>query len=231
MALYKDYSIANDTLNGALIASQLKDEIQASAITVALDNISSTGDTVTITFKADITAEIATLDSVVAAHDGILVAIADPVEVESSPAFASKYTKDGKSLFKRVHGVGPVSVPVYDANDEANTVKTIELTISYPEAKFTGADIIGTELGDIVDFTVHDTDNNDISGLPTTSPYAPNIQLNQFGFNVVMTGGSYSNTSQYDASLYQGMKLRAKIKNMGAATKNFYMNVELHEVK
>lgn len=65
------YSILNDTANGLLNVDALKSEIEASAVTIALDSISSAGDVLTISFKAMLDAQNLTdLDNVVAAHEG-----------------------------------------------------------------------------------------------------------------------------------------------------------------
>lgn len=70
MSIYA-YSIANDTLNGAVANVKLSNEIQASAIVVALQGASTSNDILTIEFKATLsTADQAILDTVVAAHDG-----------------------------------------------------------------------------------------------------------------------------------------------------------------
>lgn len=72
MALYS-YAISTDTLNGAVASSKLSNEIQASSIVVALEGVSSAllTDTLSIEFKATLsTNDQATLNAVVAAHDG-----------------------------------------------------------------------------------------------------------------------------------------------------------------
>ena len=67
------YSISNDTANGLLAQGALYEQIQEdSNITTALDNISVSGDTVTVLFKEDISAaEKTALDALIAAHDGV----------------------------------------------------------------------------------------------------------------------------------------------------------------
>ena len=63
------YSIASDTLNGAVAPDKLSDEIQAEeSITIALQGISIDGDVLDIEFRDAITKS--TLDVIVAAHDG-----------------------------------------------------------------------------------------------------------------------------------------------------------------
>lgn len=130
--------------------------------------------------------------------------------------FASKKIESG-SLFKRVHGVSSQSIP---AGQTAN----VDFVIPYPTAKFSGAEIFGTSLGDSVNFKVLDDGNGTFSG-------TPNAPLNQFGFGVKMKDGDYKNTSEYDADMYAGMILRCEYTNNSANAKVIYMNLELHEVK
>lgn len=146
------------------------------------------------------------------------------IAYNSLPAFASKVL-NGKSLFKRVHGVS--------ASIDAGETKDIDIAIAYPVTKFTGAEIFNTEVGDVVNFTVHDTATNTYSGAPTSPlpTFYPNYKLNQFGLDVQMPKDRYANTSNYDADIYQGMIIRCSYKNNGASTKSVYMNVWLHEVK
>lgn len=148
------------------------------------------------------------------------------VEVDNITPFASKKIWIGgvlKNLFKRVHGVKSASI-------NASAEGDIDFTIPYPHAKFTGAEMFGTELGDTVKFYVLDTANNDISGLDVGT-YGANVPLNQFGFDVEMPPERYANTSDYDADLYQNMVIRCKYTNNGASAKVISMNVWLHEVK
>lgn len=224
MATSFNYSIANDTANGALSGADLKSEIESSSITIALNDVSSAGDTLTINFKANLSAgEETTLNGVVSAHTGVITKSAEPVEVEVTPPFANKKLTDGRSLFKRVHGA--------NATISANSTGTIDITVPYSEVKFTGAAIINCAVGDTVDFTVHDTYNNDISGLDTGT-YGNNVQLNQFGYDVEMSKDFYENTSQYDASLYQNMIVRCSYTNNDANNSRYVaVNFEMHEVK
>lgn len=136
--------------------------------------------------------------------------------------FASKKIPGG-SLFKRVHGLSGI----VNANSTAN----IDFVVPYAVCKFNGAEIIGCKFGDLVDFTVHDTANNDISGLPTTAPYGPNIELNKFGHGVFMPAEFYENTSEYDADLFQNMIIRCTYTNNTNENITIGINFELHEVK
>lgn len=128
-----------------------------------------------------------------------------------------------KKIFKRVHGINNPSI-------QAGQTVNIDLVIPYAWVKFTGAEIFGCELGDIVNFTVHDNATNTISGLDP-QVYGANVQLNKFGYDVVMPNGEYQNTSDYDADLYQNMIIRCTYTNNGQSTKYIGINVWLHEVK
>lgn len=148
------------------------------------------------------------------------------VTVQDLPAFASKkIVVNGvvKSLFKRVHGV--------NASIGSGQTVNIDFSVPYTTSKFTAAEIMGADIGDVLDFTVHDDANNQYSGL-SVQTYGANVQLNKFGFAVEMPpGGFYQNTSNYDADLYYGMVVRCRFTNNGNATKYIGMNVWLHEVK
>ena len=218
------YSIANDTANGLLAADSLDKSIRDSAIVIALGSVAALGDVLDITMKGALTTGDKTiLDGIVAAHDGVALE-SDPgkVEVTVQPPFASKKI-NGKSIFKRVHGVS-------QSIDDGQTVN-VDFTVPYPTVKFTGAEMFNTDFGDVVDFTVHDDASNTYSGAPTTSPGYPNYKLNQFGYSVQMPNERYKNTSNYDADLYFGMIIRCAYTNNSGATKTIRMNVWLHEVK
>jgi len=145
--------------------------------------------------------------------------------VEQTPPFASKKIKVNgqlKSLFKRVHGI--------NATIASGQTVNIDFTIPYSHVKFTGAEVFGCALGDTLNFTVHDDENNSISGAPTSSPGYPHYLLNQFGFNVEMPNDKYANTSDYDADLYSGMIIRCSYTNNGQNSKYISLNLWLHQV-
>jgi len=138
-------------------------------------------------------------------------------------SFASKAVEGGK-LFKRVHGVNNIIA--------AGTTGYVEFIVPYAACKFSGAEIIGADIKDTVDFFVLDNDTNTYSAAPVET-FGPNFILNQFGFNVEMypAGLVYKNESNYDADLFQTMQLLCAYKNNGAADKYIAVNFELHEVK
>jgi len=224
------YGILADTLNNAVDKSSLTDEIASSSITIALDLIYVLDDLLEITFKVNISAsENTTLDSIVGAHTGISIE-PEPqeVNVKEEPAFSSKKVIiDGvqKSIFKRVHGVSATIL--------SGATTDLDFVIPYAHAKFTGANVFGSELKDVLDFSVHDNATNDYSGAPISPgpTYYPNFLLNQFGFAVEMPpNGIYENTSNYDADLFMGMIIRCTYTNNGASDKYIGINHWLHEV-
>lgn len=134
--------------------------------------------------------------------------------------FRSKYSKEGQ-LFKRVHGA--------KADVVANGSVNVDFVIPYNHCLFAGAEIFGTELGDRLSFFLLDDANNTYSQMDVGT-HGPNVPIMQFGFDIFMPGGPYSNTSDYDASLYAGMILRASLQEENGNAKTIYMNPELHEV-
>lgn len=67
------YSIAGDTANSKVVASKLQNEIQAtSTILISLNRVETVGDDLDIIFNAALdSGELGTLDTIVAAHDGV----------------------------------------------------------------------------------------------------------------------------------------------------------------
>ena len=149
------------------------------------------------------------------AHDGIEpVPSSDPLEVHvnGQPAFADK-TVDGKSLFNRTEGKS------FALSSGANTCNFV---MPWPIAKFNGVEIIGGELGDVVNLKVLDS---------TTGTYTtiPNYQLNQFGYSVNVRPDYYVRESTYDADLFLGMQI--SIEYTSSSAKTIYFNYMLHELK
>lgn len=127
--------------------------------------------------------------------------------------FASKTLRNGKKLFKRIHGVQHT---LTTANNK------IDFIVPYTQAKITGLEIIGANIGDVADFSVYDNSVGTISGIP-------NFKLNQFGFAVNMSKDFHKEVSQYDADLIQGMKL--EVDYTGTVNQLVCVNFILHEIK
>ena len=71
MATQFQYTISTGTLNGAVAPNKLQQEIRVSDITIALEGLTISADTLTINFKTDLPAlDVTELNNVVAAHDG-----------------------------------------------------------------------------------------------------------------------------------------------------------------
>ena len=133
-----------------------------------------------------------------------------PISIAS--AFAAK-TVGNKKLYKRIHGMSQAIVT--DSN-------TITFTIPYTWAKITGVELVGGLAGDTASFFVLDTEAGTYSGYP-------NYQLNQFGFSVNVASNYYVYSSEYDADLHQGMKI--KIVYVSPNDKTVGCNFMLNEVK
>jgi len=79
-----NYTISTDTLNGVADPYALEKEIQASSIVTALNNITISDDTLTIVFKAALSAfDTTTLTSVVNAHTGDPIVEIDSIHIDN----------------------------------------------------------------------------------------------------------------------------------------------------
>ena len=145
----------------------------------------------------------------------------DGAPVVKIEAFASKTTTDGKSLYKRVHGVK------FSVDSGQNT--NCQFAIPYPHCKIEAMEIVNADTGDYMDFKILDTASNAYSQLDPGT-YGANFTLNQFGHNVYPSSSAYTHKSQYDADLYQGMIISIDYENIGAS-KDIYINYILNEVK
>ena len=128
-------------------------------------------------------------------------------------AFSSKILTNGKKLFIRNIGF---------QEDLEEGVNVINYEIGYPQVKLTGAEIIGGEKLDYLDFEIYDTEGGTYSG-------TPNLKLNQFGYSINIAPDFYRREAPYDADLYAGMKLR--IRYTSISTKSIGINLIMNEVK
>ena len=133
--------------------------------------------------------------------------------IQTFSSFAAKSLPNGKKLFKRYHG------EQYAVVTGANT---LIYTISYPQVKIIGVDIMYGEPLDKVDFLVLDS---------TTGTYTtfPDLVLNQFGFGVNISKDFFRQESNYDADLYVDMQI--KIVYTSQSNKTIGINFNLSEVK
>lgn len=128
--------------------------------------------------------------------------------------FDSKKLSDGKSLFRRVHGVKQTLSGDTD----------FDLVIPYNQCKINGLEIVWAPAGLQVDLKVYDTPTGTISTVP-------NYMLNQFGFGTGVAKDFYEETSNYDADLIKDMKVKCTILNPDSLTDTICVNFILHEVK
>ncbi len=132
--------------------------------------------------------------------------------IDALPPFAAK-TINGMSIYSRPKGMAQAVIL---------GTTTFETVVSFPKVKFNELEIIGGEIGDNVNLKILDTAAGTYSG-------APNYQLNQFGYTVNVAKDYYSRVSQYDADLYQGMRIVLEYTSVSAKT--VYPNFIIHELK
>ena len=136
-------------------------------------------------------------------------------QTELAP-FGSKKLPDGRSLFRRIHGLK------LDLDGTSNTQSTV-FSVPYVSAKITSTEIVGAALGDRIDFKVLDTPTGTVSTIP-------NYTLNQFGFGVYPSAGRYEQRSEYDADLFSGLQLEVSLTPVNTDIRTVYFNLVLHEV-
>lgn len=138
-----------------------------------------------------------------------------PTSVETIPYIGTKnFTKNGvvKKLYARDTGF---QKPLIQGINE------ISYTSTYPWAKIVGAEVIGCQALDVVDFKVYDTTQGSYSGYP-------NLLLNQFCYSLNLTEGSYHKIAQFDADIYVGMVV--KITYTSISQKTVGINIIINEV-
>lgn len=197
--------------------SQLETEIRDSTITIALDYMDYSEPNLDVYFKSSLSvAEETELTSLINSHEPqIPTPGVQDVSITGYPtfsAFASKRYGD-KSLFKRLTGIKQTLT-------EGENQFTY--TIPYTWVKIIGIQVVNCDSLDIVDFEVLDSDNGDYSGVP-------NLTLNQFGFSLNLPKDFYDHVTNYDADLYQGMKLKFTYNTL--MPKTIGINFNLNEVK
>lgn len=234
------YSIANDTLNGAVGLTSLKLEIHTSGITVALDSVHASGDSLTITFKAPLgTNALTELNTLVANHLGVEIHAPEQVDAKvlSSPPFYEN--KEGELvLYTKIEGASEACDVSFDANGlatitnveaieneyllPAGATKTLLVTVPYGMAAWNGTDIVGGGGLKVIEAGVMDTDLGTYSGFV-------NARINYYATNMRIEIPHYEYISSYKANVYMGMELFMTIKNIGNVTRNIGCNYFLHE--
>lgn len=137
----------------------------------------------------------------------------------SREPFSTKVLKDGSKLFRRKHGK-KATVP-------AGQSLEVIFTVPYASAKINKLEIIDANPLDRVDLLVKSPVDAAVAaayGLPA------DYMLNQFGFNVVVSELLYSDKSDYDAEVYQGFQIVAKIYNDSDNEKEYGFNLIYHEM-
>jgi len=136
--------------------------------------------------------------------------------VQLVPAYGNKKVNVNgviKNLFARNRGIQQTLT---------TGTNTVSYTCTYPWAKLVGAEIIGGETLDTVNFKVYDTATGTYSGVA-------NALLNQFGFNVNISSGFYKREAPYDADIYQNMVLALEYTSV--SNKTIGVNLLMNEVK
>lgn len=131
-------------------------------------------------------------------------------------AFASKHLSDGRSLFRRKHGVRKTI--------GSGKTESVILIVPYKVCKIDEVEVINCSAGDTCNLKVLDSIAGDYTGI---SSYL----LNQFGFDVNLSDLYYTDTSNYDATLNIGMQVNVEITNNTEASIEYGVNFVLHEVK
>lgn len=129
------------------------------------------------------------------------------------PPFADKKTKEGKSLYSRPEGKEYSLVAGMNIK---------EFVIPYPTVKFNEIEVFSGEKKDKVNLKILDTAAGTYSGVP-------NYQFNQFSKALNVKKDEYSRKSEYDADLYQGMRIVLEYDS--ASAKDIEVNFIIHEVK
>lgn len=135
--------------------------------------------------------------------------------INPSSPFKSKAVTGGK-LFRRKHGFSRLVA--------ASSTEEIDLIVPYAICKINQVEFTNAVDGDQVDFQVHDTS----TGLFST---VPRYMLNQFGFDVELPNGFYTDRSEYDADLVIDMMIKIVYKNNSNVPHTIRGNITYHEVK
>ena len=206
------FVISTDTANGVVDLDSLTLEIAASSITVALDNLTRSGDALGVWFKAGLTqAQQTTLAVVVAAHAGT-PGDDEPRDDMGNPVvttYAFAYIEGQKTRFKKFKYDVPVGTTgIFDE------LITTQVWIQGGTYRVKGAN---ADDMDKADFAVVDKD--DVLGIHTALgiPLGTPIEVDHY----VVSEWIESENPQADlrvttaGKLYAGLYLRAKYESAG----------------
>lgn len=199
-------------------SNQFTSIIQQSGISIALDHIDTSGSSISIFFKDDLSeGNISTLNSLVSSY--VYVSPITPplsIAVSSQPPYGSKtisINNVSKNLYARFTGIQ------FDVVEGSNT---LTYTATYAWSKLIGVEALNCEALDTVNFKVYDTPTGTYSG-------HANILLNQFSYTLNLPKDYYMRLAQFDADLYVGMII--EITYVSKSNKRIGINFLLNEVK
>lgn len=143
----------------------------------------------------------------------------------ANQAFDAKELPNGKKLFRRSHGITTLMI--------ANGETTVDFVIPYNACKMNKMEIFWLPEEVKLDLKVLDTPSGTIQASFGVSEEdrVPNLEVNQFGFNVNAAKDYYVDESKYDADLIKDMVVRIVLKNSTEISKTVGINLILHEVK
>lgn len=223
------YSVANDTANGVAALDALEAEINASAIVTALDNLSTSGDTLICSFKDSLSGGDETiLDGLIAAHTGVALEMPEPP------------IKLGG--IKEPEGYRARLVCIANQSITKNTTTTIDWVI--PQLQWQGVNkncyfdgiqyyLADGEPGDSCTFQVVDKDGFGVAaGWYTQGQFDAMGNLyvvEEFGTDWALAPNSLEDLILYKARLYPGLYIRMKIISTGTTTDPYIvMNMYRH---
>ena len=151
--------------------------------------------------------------------------ISPTIQRTDGAPFKSKVLWNGDRLFRRKHGL--------NLTCNMNSETCFEFVCPYDKAKINIVEVINGSHGDCVDFKVYDTPTGAVQLSQGVDPndVVPSKMLNQFGFDVYISEGIYSDKSDYDADIIKDMKIEITYKNNSLlVTKDVSINVVFHEV-
>jgi len=214
------YSITNDTLNAKANTWLLDTKIKASNITIALESVSTSEDSLTIEFKTAISStEKTTLDGLVSSHNGLdQVKVVPPLTEVQQLAFSANHTEDGKTLYLKIHGMKAV-LPAATLDVDGVTIIPTEheflFTLPYTESYLQGAEIFVDILAQ-TDMSV----KHPVYGV-----------VEQYGYDVCMGKVIYKREAKYAARLPAGLQVSAICKNVELVEQEMGVNFILHEIR
>lgn len=136
--------------------------------------------------------------------------------VTEQNAFARSVLPDGQKLFKRIHGMGSLTL-------NAGATGELELEINYDWVKLEGVAIMDQLDPISANFYIKDATAGTYSGVSKKI-------MNQYGMDVNIPENFFEKKSNFESNLYLGMWIVIEITNHSALTQTIRANVELNEV-